>query len=103
MRVAVATLGCKVNQYDSAAIETRLRHEGCVIVPFEPGADVYVVNSCTVTDRADAESRQLARRARRFNSAARVIMTGCFAQVNPHAAAIPEVDHVVGLNRLPDL
>ena len=103
MRVAVATLGCKVNQYDTATIETRLRSEGCTIVAFEPGADVYVVNSCTVTDRADAESRQLARRARRFNPAARVIMTGCFAQVNPTGAAIPEVDHVVGLNRLPDV
>ncbi|HVO26972.1 MAG TPA: tRNA (N(6)-L-threonylcarbamoyladenosine(37)-C(2))-methylthiotransferase MtaB [Candidatus Margulisiibacteriota bacterium] len=103
MRVAVATLGCKVNQYDTAAIETRLRGDGCTIVAFEPGADVYIVNSCTVTDRADAESRQLARRARRFNPAARVIMTGCFAQVNPQAAAIPEVDHVVGLNRLTDV
>ena len=103
MRVAVTTLGCKVNQYDAATIETRLHQEGCTIVPFEAGADVYIVNSCTVTDRADAESRQLARRARRFNAAARVIMTGCFAQISPRAAAIPEVDHVVGLNRLPDL
>jgi threonylcarbamoyladenosine tRNA methylthiotransferase MtaB len=103
MRVAVTTLGCKVNQYDSATIETRLRDDGCSIVAFAPGADVYIVNSCTVTDRADAESRQLARRARRFNPQARVIMTGCFAQVNPAAAAIPEVDHVVGLNRLPDV
>src|SRR5690349_20537027 len=103
MRVAIATLGCKVNQYDTASIETRLRQEGCTIVPFAPGADVYVVNSCTVTDRADAESRQLARRARRFNPAARVIMTGCFAQVSPQRAGIPEVDHVVGLGRLPDL
>ncbi|MFQ5667159.1 MAG: tRNA (N(6)-L-threonylcarbamoyladenosine(37)-C(2))-methylthiotransferase MtaB [Candidatus Binatia bacterium] len=103
MRVAVATLGCKVNQYDTASIETGLRRAGCTLVPFEPGADVYLVNSCTVTARADAESRQLARRARRFNPAARVIMTGCFAQVDPHGAAIPEVDHVVGLNRLADV
>lgn len=103
MRVAVATLGCKVNQYDTASIETRLRSDGCDIVPFAPGADVYIVNSCTVTDRADAESRQLARRARRFNPTARVIMTGCFAQTSPMAAAIAEVDHVVGLNRLPDI
>lgn len=103
MRVALATLGCKVNQYDTASIETRLRQEGCTIVDFARGADVYIVNTCTVTDRADGESRQLARRARRFNPAARVIMTGCFAQTNPDGAAIPEVDHVVGLNRLPDL
>jgi threonylcarbamoyladenosine tRNA methylthiotransferase MtaB len=103
MRVAVTTLGCKVNQYDSATIESRLREVGCEVVTFAPGADVYIVNSCTVTDRADAESRQLVRRARRFNASARVIMTGCFAQVSPQRAAIPEVDHVVGLNRLPDL
>ena len=103
MRVAVATLGCKVNQYDSASIEARLRSEGCTIVPFETGADVYVVNTCTVTDRADTESRQIARRARRLNRAARVIMTGCFAQTNPRAAAIAEVDYVVGLNRLSEL
>ena len=103
MRVALTTLGCKVNQYDTATIESRLRNEGCEIVAFAPGADVYVVNTCTVTDRADAESRQLARRARRFNAEARVIMTGCFAQVSPQGAAIPEVDHVVGLNRLPDV
>jgi threonylcarbamoyladenosine tRNA methylthiotransferase MtaB len=103
MRVAVATLGCKVNQYDSASIETYLRSAGCTMVAFAPGADVYIVNTCTVTDRGDAESRQLARRARRFGPAARVILTGCFAQIDPHGAAIPEVDHVIGLNRLPDL
>jgi threonylcarbamoyladenosine tRNA methylthiotransferase MtaB len=103
MRVAVATLGCKVNQYDTASIETHLRSTGCTMVAFEPGADVYIVNTCAVTDRGDAESRQLARRARRFNPAARVILTGCFAQINPQGAAIPEVDHVVGLNRLPDI
>lgn len=103
MRVAVTTLGCKVNQYDSATIETRLRAEGCAVVPFAPGADVYVVNTCSVTDRADAESRQLARRARRFNPGARVVMTGCFAQIDPVRAGIPEVDFVVGLNRLADV
>lgn len=102
-RVALTTLGCKVNQYDSASIETRLREEGWTIVPFASGADIYVVNTCTVTDRADAESRQLARRARRWNPRARVVMTGCFAQIDPAGAAIPEVDFVVGLNRLADV
>lgn len=103
MRVAVTTLGCKVNHYDSATIETRLRAAGHEVVAFEAGADVYVVNSCSVTDRADAESRQLARRARRFNDLARVVVTGCYAQTDPSGAAVPEVDHVVGLNRLDDL
>ncbi len=102
LRVAFATLGCKVNQYDTATMETALAAD-CEVVPFAPGADVYVVNSCTVTDRADAESRQLARRARRLNPAARVIVTGCFAQTNPRRAALPEVDYVVGVGRLPDV
>src|SRR6188508_20350 len=103
MRVAITTLGCKVNHYDSAALETRLISQGCTVVPFAAGADVYVVNSCSVTDRADTESRQLARRAKRFNPDARVVLTGCFAQTNPVGAALPEVDHVVGLNRFDDL
>lgn len=103
MRIAITTLGCKVNQYDTATIETQLRAEGCRIVPFASEADVYIINSCSVTDRADAESRQLARRARRGHPEARVILTGCFAQTRPEAAAIAEVDHVIGLSRLPDL
>ena len=101
LRVAITTLGCKVNQYDSATIEDRLKAEGHVLVPFSETADVYIVNSCTVTNQADAESRQLARRAKRHNPAARIIMTGCYAQVNPKSVArVAEVDHVVGLNRL---
>jgi len=104
MRVAITTLGCKVNQYDTATIEDRLRAEGHALVPFTESADVYIVNSCTVTNQADAESRQLARRAKRQNSSARIIMTGCYAQVNPKSVArVPEVDYVVGLNRLDDL
>ena len=92
-RVAIVTLGCKVNAYDSAAIADRLRAEGCVVVPPETSADVVVVNSCTVTDAADAESRRLARRARRLNPHARVILTGCYAQLKPaEILAIPVVD-----------
>ncbi len=104
MRVAIATLGCKVNHYDSAVIEDRLRGEGYTVVPFPDKADAYIVNTCAVTSRADAESRQLARRARRLNPRARIIMTGCYAQVRPQeAAGLPEVDFVVGLGRLADL
>ncbi len=102
LRVAFATLGCKVNQYDTATMQTALAGD-CEMVPFTAGADVYVVNSCTVTDRADVESRQLARRARRLNPCARVILTGCFAQTSPQRAALPEVDYVVGVGRLPDI
>ena len=102
LRVAFATLGCKVNQYDTATMQTALAGD-CEMVPFAEGADVYVVNSCTVTDRADAESRQLARRARRLNPTGRVILTGCFAQTSPQRAGLPEVDYVIGVGRLPDI
>jgi threonylcarbamoyladenosine tRNA methylthiotransferase MtaB len=104
LRVSFATLGCKVNQYDTATIETLVRQGGAKVVPFSEPADVCVVNTCSVTDRADAESRQLARRAKRQNPAARVVMTGCFAQTAPQAVArLPEVDYVVGIGRLADL
>jgi threonylcarbamoyladenosine tRNA methylthiotransferase MtaB len=104
MRFAVATLGCKVNQYDSAMIESRLGARGMERCGFDELADVYIVNTCTVTDRADAESLRLARRARRLNPGARVVMTGCLAQASPGAlAAAPEVDAVVGLGRPGDL
>lgn len=104
LRVAITTLGCKVNQYDTATIADRLRAEGHRLVPFAETADVYIVNSCTVTNQADAESRQLARRAKRHNPSARVIMTGCYAQVNPKSASrVSEVDYIIGLNRLDDL
>jgi threonylcarbamoyladenosine tRNA methylthiotransferase MtaB len=103
MRIAITTLGCKINQYDSAVIQSRLetRHS---FVPFDAEADCYLINTCTVTDRADWEARQLVRRARRLNPAAKVLVTGCYAQVSPtEVAAVPGVDVVVGLNRLEDL
>lgn len=104
MRFAISTLGCKVNQYDSAVIEERLSAAGFERGEFEQPADVYIVNTCTVTDRADVESRRLARRARRLNPRARVIMTGCMAQASPeNLERCPEVDTVVGLGRLDDL
>jgi threonylcarbamoyladenosine tRNA methylthiotransferase MtaB len=66
MRVAITTLGCKINQYDSAVIQSRLEHQHSM-VPFEEAADCYIINTCTVTDRADWEARQLIRRANRRN------------------------------------
>jgi threonylcarbamoyladenosine tRNA methylthiotransferase MtaB len=100
-RVAIATLGCKVNAYDTATKADRLRAAGCTMVDADEPADVVIVNSCTVTDVADAESRRLARRARRHNPAARVILTGCYAQTKPtEAARETAIDHVIGLNRL---
>jgi threonylcarbamoyladenosine tRNA methylthiotransferase MtaB len=104
MRFAIATLGCKVNQYDSAIIESRLGALGMERSEFDEPADVYIVNTCTVTDRADAESLRLARRARRLNPNARVIVTGCLAQASPEKlAGAAEVDSIVGLGRPGDL
>ena len=104
MRVAITTLGCKVNQYDSAVIQGRLEAQGHSFVPFEERADFYIINACTVTDRADWEARQLIRRAKRLSPRARVLVTGCYAQVSPQEVArVPDVDFVVGLNRLEDL
>lgn len=103
MRIAITTLGCKINQYDSAVIQSRLE-ENHSFVPFEEPADCYIINTCTVTDRADWEARQLVRRAKRLSPGAKVLVTGCYAQVNPaEVAAVPGVDYVVGLNRLDDL
>src|SRR5580698_11308304 len=104
MRFAIATLGCKVNQYDSAIIESRLGALGLVRGEFDEPADVYIVNTCTVTDRADSESLRIARRARRLNPNARIVMTGCLAQASPDTLARHrEVDAIVGLGRLDDL
>jgi threonylcarbamoyladenosine tRNA methylthiotransferase MtaB len=101
MRVAITTLGCKINQYDSAAIQSRLESEQHSVVPFDEEADFYIINSCTVTNRADWEARQLVRRAKKLSPRARVLVTGCYAQVNPQEVVrVPGVDFVVGLNRI---
>ncbi|MBI2986070.1 MAG: tRNA (N(6)-L-threonylcarbamoyladenosine(37)-C(2))-methylthiotransferase MtaB [Deltaproteobacteria bacterium] len=104
MRIAITTLGCKINQYDSAVIQSRLVNQQNCFVPFGEQADFYIINTCTVTDRADWEARQLVRRVKRLSPASRVLITGCYAQVNPEQVAqLPGVDFVVGLNRLDDL
>ena len=96
-RVAITTLGCKINQFESAAMHELLGGSGYELVPFDQDAEVYVVNTCTVTARSDAESRKLIRRARRRNPSARIVVTGCYAQIDPESiAAMPEVDLVIG-------
>lgn len=80
-RVAITTLGCKINQFESAAMSESLGKEGFRMVPFEDEADIYLINTCTVTARTDAESRRLIRRAGRRNPQARIVVTGCYAQV----------------------
>lgn len=96
-RVAITTLGCKTNQFESAAMTEQFERAGYAIVPFSEPADIYVVNSCTVTARTDAETRRLIRRARRLNPGARIVATGCYAQVAPgELERMPEVDIVLG-------
>jgi threonylcarbamoyladenosine tRNA methylthiotransferase MtaB len=95
--VAFATLGCKLNQYDTMEVQALLEAGGFRTVPFETPAQVYVINTCTVTARADYSDRQAIRRAVARNPEAVVVVTGCYAQTNPEAvAAIPGVDLVLG-------
>ena len=95
--VAFATLGCKLNQYDTAEVQALLEGGGFRTVPFEAPAQVYVINTCTVTARADYSDRQAIRRAVARNPEAVVVVTGCYAQTSPEAvAAIPGVDLVLG-------
>ena len=96
-RVAIATLGCKVNQYDSDALALEFGRAGFEVVPFSDRADVYVVNTCTVTQIGDKKSRQLIRRAHAANPEAVIVATGCYVQASPReAAAIPGVSVVSG-------
>jgi threonylcarbamoyladenosine tRNA methylthiotransferase MtaB len=83
MRVAFYTLGCKVNQYESAALAEAFASWGAELVPFTADADIYVVNTCTVTAKASYQSRQILRRIRRLSPTARVIATGCYVQAAP--------------------
>lgn len=83
LKVAFYTLGCKVNQYDSSAVAALFRELGYAVVPFSEKADVYVVNTCTVTAAGDKKSRQALRRARRRNGSAVVVAMGCYSQTDP--------------------
>ncbi|SEA15401.1 threonylcarbamoyladenosine tRNA methylthiotransferase MtaB [Desulfuromusa kysingii] len=97
--VSIVTLGCKTNQFESAAMIEKLQQAGYRQVSFEAGADLVIVNTCTVTAATDAQSRKLIRRARRFNSNTRIVVTGCYAQIDPHSLKqMPGVSLVVGNN-----
>lgn len=96
-RVAIYTLGCKVNQYESAALGGLFQERGYRVVGFGEDAGVYVINTCTVTHHADRKSRQIIRRAARANPGALIVVTGCYAQTSPdEALKIPGVDLVLG-------
>lgn len=95
--VAFHTLGCKVNHYETEAIWQLFKQEGYDRVEFESASDVYIINTCTVTNTGDKKSRQVIRRAVRKNPDAVICVTGCYAQTSPaEIMAIPGVDIVVG-------
>jgi threonylcarbamoyladenosine tRNA methylthiotransferase MtaB len=97
VRVGIATLGCKVNRYESASLEEDLPKHNFLLVPFNSMADVYIINTCTVTAFSDFQSRQLIRRAHRINPQAKILVTGCYAQIaSGEIAALDGVSMVVG-------
>lgn len=96
-RVAFATLGCKVNQFESEVIEGLFKQRGYEITAFDQPADIYVVNTCSVTHLGERKSRQFIRRAARLNPQAVIVVTGCYAQVSPEQIrSIKEVNVIVG-------
>ena len=96
MRYAIYTLGCKVNQYETQALETELLRRGHTLVPFGDEADAYIINTCTVTAVSDRKSRNAIRRAKKRNPAAVVAVCGCYAQTAPEDVAALGVDLVSG-------
>jgi threonylcarbamoyladenosine tRNA methylthiotransferase MtaB len=97
MRVSFYTLGCKVNQNETGALEQLFEANGFTVVPMDTAADLYIVNSCTVTNFGDQKSRKWLRRAKRENPGAITVLTGCYPQAFPEEAAqIAEADIVTG-------
>ena len=97
-KAALYTLGCKVNQYETEALAQLFREQGYDIVDFSEKADVYVINTCTVTHLSDRKSRQMIRRAKKTNSEAKIAVMGCYAQMAPEEVKkIPGVNIVTGV------
>mgnify|MGYP003525929814 FL=1 len=96
-KVAFYTLGCKVNQYETESLKKQFVDNRFETAEFEEYADIYVVNSCTVTSIADKKTRNMLRRAKKLNEDSVVIATGCYAQTNgEELSKIEEIDYVVG-------
>ena len=97
MKVALYTLGCRVNSYESEAMAEQFIKEGYEVVDFSEFADVYVINTCTVTNMGDKKSRQMIGRARRLNPEAIIAVVGCYSQIaSDEVASIEGVDVVLG-------
>ena len=101
MKFAIYTLGCKVNQYETQAMENELIQRGHELVDFEEQADAYIVNTCTVTAVADQKSRQMLSRAHAQAPDALVVAVGCYSEVaKEKVSALPGVDLVLGTGGL---
>ena len=98
LRVAFHTLGCRLNQYDTEGLKVALRDDRPIeVVAWDDEADLYLLNSCTVTGKADQECRRLARQVKRRRPLARVVVAGCYAQTQPaDLEAVAEIDGVIG-------
>lgn len=104
MKVALHNLGCKVNAYETDAMQQLLEQNGYEIVPFKEGADVYVINTCTVTNMADRKSRQMLHRAKKMNPDAIVVAAGCYVQAKEQSGEVDEcIDIVIGNNKKGEL
>ena len=98
-KVALHNLGCKVNAYELEAMQQMLEAAGYQVVPFAPGADIYIINTCTVTNIADRKSRQMLHRARKMNPEVLVVAAGCYAQAGKEKVeADPSIDLIIGNN-----
>ena len=103
-KVALHNLGCKVNAYETEAMQEMLEQNGYEIVPFKEGADIYIINTCTVTNMADRKSRQMLHRAKKMNPNALVVAAGCYVQAKEESGEIDScIDIVIGNNRKKDL
>lgn len=102
-KAALHNLGCKVNAYETEAMQEMLEQAGYEIVPFREGADVYIINTCTVTNIADRKSRQMLHRARKMNPDAVVVAAGCYVQAQEGKQPDPCIDIVIGNNHKKDL
>ena len=97
--VAFCTLGCKVNQYETNGMIQEFKNKGYEIVEFDEVADIYIVNTCTVTNMADRKSRQMLRKVKELNPNAILVACGCYAQVaKDELEKIPEIDLILGTN-----
>ena len=101
-KVALHNLGCKVNAYEMEAMQQLLEENGYTIVPFEEKADIYIVNTCTVTNMADRKSRQMLHRAKKRNPDAVIVAAGCYAQEKGNQAD-GCIDIIVGNNKKKDI